>query len=106
MKIALIIGITGQDGSYPAEFLLKKGYEIHRIKRRVSSFNTDRIDHLYKDPHDQDVKKNLHYGDMTEATNLIRIMQEIKPAEIYNLAAQAQVQTQRIKLVIFVGGSC
>jgi GDPmannose 4,6-dehydratase len=89
---ALITGITGQDGSYLAELLLKKGYEVHGIKRRASSFNTDRIDHLYEDPHEPDVKMSLHYGDMTDATNLIRIIQEVQPTEIYNLAAQSHVQ--------------
>jgi len=89
---ALITGITGQDGSYLAEFLLKKGYEVHGIKRRASSFNTDRIDHLYQDPHESGVKMTLHYGDMTDATNLIRIIQEVQPTEIYNLAAQSHVQ--------------
>ena len=89
---ALITGITGQDGSYLAEFLLKKGYEVHGIKRRASSFNTDRIDHLYQDPHETEVKMLLHYGDMTDATNLIRIIQEVQPTEIYNLAAQSHVQ--------------
>jgi len=89
---ALITGITGQDGSYLAELLLKKGYEVHGIKRRASSFNTDRIDHLYQDPHEPDVKMTLHYGDMTDATNLIRIVQEVQPDEIYNLAAQSHVQ--------------
>jgi len=89
---ALITGITGQDGSYLAEFLLNKGYEVHGIKRRASSFNTDRIDHLYQDPHESEVKMILHYGDMTDATNLIRIIQEVQPAEIYNLAAQSHVQ--------------
>jgi GDPmannose 4,6-dehydratase len=89
---ALITGITGQDGSYLAEFLLKKGYEVHGIKRRASSFNTDRIDHLYEDPHEVGVKMHLHYGDMTDATNLIRIIQETQPDEIYNLAAQSHVQ--------------
>jgi len=89
---ALITGITGQDGSYLAELLLKKGYEVHGIKRRASSFNTDRIDHLYEDPHEPDVKLILHYGDMTDATNLIRIIQEVQPTEIYNLAAQSHVQ--------------
>ena len=88
---ALITGITGQDGSYLAEFLLEKGYEVHGIKRRASSFNTDRIDHLYQDPHDTGVKMYLHYGDMTDATNLIRIIQEVQPTEIYNLAAQSHV---------------
>ena len=92
MKIALITGITGQDGSYLAEFLLNKGYEVHGIKRRASSFNTDRIDHLYQDPHEKGVKMHLHYGDMTDATNLIRIIQEVQPDEIYNLAAQSHVQ--------------
>jgi len=89
---ALITGITGQDGSYLAELLLKKGYAVHGIKRRASSFNTDRIDHLYEDPHKPDVKMILHYGDMTDATNLIRIIQEVQPTEIYNLAAQSHVQ--------------
>ena len=89
---ALITGITGQDGSYLAEFLLKKGYEVHGIKRRASSFNTDRIDHLYQDPHESGVRLKLHYGDMTDATNLIRIIQETQPDEIYNLAAQSHVQ--------------
>lgn len=89
---ALITGITGQDGSYLAELLLNKGYEVHGIKRRASSFNTDRIDHLYQDPHDKGVKMHLHYGDMTDATNLIRIIQEVQPCEIYNLAAQSHVQ--------------
>ena len=89
---ALITGITGQDGSYLTEFLLRKGYEVHGIKRRASSFNTDRIDHLYTDPHEEGVKMHLHYGDMTDATNLIRIIQEVRPDEIYNLAAQSHVQ--------------
>jgi len=89
---ALITGITGQDGSYLAEYLLKKGYEVHGIKRRASSFNTDRIDHLYQDPHESEVRLKLHYGDMTDATNLIRIIQEVQPDEIYNLAAQSHVQ--------------
>lgn len=89
---ALITGITGQDGSYLAEFLLNKGYEVHGIKRRASSFNTDRIDHLYQDPHEEDVKMTLHYGDMTDATNLIRIIKQVQPTEIYNLAAQSHVQ--------------
>ena len=91
-KRALITGITGQDGSYLAEFLLKKGYEVHGIKRRASSFNTSRIDHLYQDPHEENVRLKLHYGDMTDATNLIRIVQEVQPDEIYNLAAQSHVQ--------------
>ena len=88
---ALITGVTGQDGSYLAEFLLAKDYEVHGIKRRASSFNTSRIDHLYQDPHEENVKFKLHYGDMTDATNLIRIVQEVKPDEIYNLAAQSHV---------------
>jgi GDPmannose 4,6-dehydratase len=92
MKIALITGITGQDGAYLAEFLLKKGYEVHGIKRRSSLFNTDRIDHLYHDPHEPDVKLKLHYGDLTDSTNLIRLIQEIQPDEIYNLAAQSHVK--------------
>jgi GDPmannose 4,6-dehydratase len=90
-KTALITGITGQDGAYLAEFLLKKGYSVHGIKRRASSFNTDRIDHLYQDPHDSDVRLTLHYGDLTDSTNLIRIIQEVQPVEIYNLAAQSHV---------------
>jgi GDPmannose 4,6-dehydratase len=91
-KTALITGITGQDGAYLAEMLLGKGYEVHGIKRRSSSFNTGRIDHLYQDPHERDVRLTLHYGDMTDATNLIRIVQETQPDEIYNLAAQSHVQ--------------
>ncbi len=91
-KTALITGITGQDGAYLAELLLGKGYEVHGIKRRSSSFNTARIDHLYQDPHEEDVRLNLHYGDMTDATNLIRIVQDVQPDEIYNLAAQSHVQ--------------
>jgi GDPmannose 4,6-dehydratase len=90
-KRALITGITGQDGSYLAEFLLEKGYVVHGIKRRASLFNTDRIDHLYSDPHDQDRRMILHYGDLTDATNLIRVVQEVQPDEIYNLAAQSHV---------------
>jgi len=90
-KKALITGITGQDGAYLAEFLLKKGYEVHGIKRRASSFNTDRIDHLYQDPHEQGRRLILHYGDLTDATNLIRIVQQIQPDEIYNLGAQSHV---------------
>src|SRR6201993_865798 len=92
MKIALITGVTGQDGAYLAEFLLKKGYFVHGIKRRSSSFNTDRIDHLYHDPHEPHVKFKLHYGDLTDSTNLIRLIQEIQPDEIYNLAAQSHVK--------------
>lgn len=92
MKTALITGITGQDGAYLAEFLLKKGYEVHGIKRRSSLFNTDRIDHLYHDPHETGRKFTLHYGDLTDSTNLIRLIQETKPDEIYNLAAQSHVK--------------
>ena len=91
VKKALITGITGQDGAYLAEFLLAKGYEVHGIKRRASSFNTDRIDHLYQDPHQHGVRLHLHYGDLTDATNLIRIVQQVQPDEIYNLAAQSHV---------------
>lgn len=92
MKRALITGITGQDGAYLAELLLAKGYEVHGVKRRSSSFNTGRIDHLYHDPHERGVKMFLHFGDMTDATNLIRLMQEVQPDEVYNLAAQSHVQ--------------
>ena len=92
VKRALITGITGQDGAYLAELLLAKGYEVHGVKRRSSSFNTGRIDHLYHDPHEQGVKMFLHFGDMTDATNLIRLMQEVQPDEVYNLAAQSHVQ--------------
>ncbi|MDP1726815.1 MAG: GDP-mannose 4,6-dehydratase [Bacteroidota bacterium] len=91
MKVALITGITGQDGAYLAEFLLKKGYFVHGIKRRSSLFNTDRIDHLYQDPHEKNVNLKLHYGDLTDSTNLIRIIQETQPDEIYNLAAMSHV---------------
>src|SRR6201999_3598766 len=90
-KTALITGITGQDGAYLAELLLSKGYSVHGVKRRASSFNTDRIDHLYQDPHDSHVRFKLHYGDLTDSTNLIRIIQEVQPDEIYNLAAQSHV---------------
>ena len=89
---ALITGITGQDGAYLTELLLEKGYEVHGIKRRASLFNTDRIDHLYQDPHDRDIRLKLHYGDLTDSTNLIRIVQEVQPHEIYNLAAMSHVQ--------------
>jgi GDPmannose 4,6-dehydratase len=90
-RTALITGITGQDGAYLAELLLEKGYAVHGVKRRASSFNTDRIDHLYQDPHERNVRLKLHYGDLTDSTNLIRIIQEIQPDEIYNLAAQSHV---------------
>jgi len=92
MKVALITGVTGQDGAYLAEFLLKKGYFVHGIKRRSSLFNTDRIDHLYQDQHENNVNFKLHYGDLTDSTNLIRIIQETQPDEIYNLAAMSHVQ--------------
>lgn len=91
-KKALITGITGQDGSYLAELLLKKGYEVHGIKRRSSLFNTDRVDHLYRDPHEENVRFHLHYGDLTDASNLVRIVQEVRPDEIYNLGAMSHVQ--------------
>ena len=92
MKKALITGITGQDGSYLADFLLRKGYEVHGIKRRTSLINTDRIDHLFQDPHEKNLRFILHHGDLTDSTSLIRIIQEIKPDEIYNLAAQSHVK--------------
>jgi len=92
MKTVLITGITGQDGAYLAEFLLNKGYEVHGIKRRSSSFNTERIDHLYEDPHKEGARFHLHYGDLTDSTNLIRILNEVQPDEIYNLGAQSHVQ--------------
>ena len=91
-KVALVTGITGQDGAYLAELLLKKGYEVHGLKRRSSLLNTDRIDHLYQDPHETNVNLTLHYSDLTDSTNLIRLVQQIKPDEIYNLAAQSHVQ--------------
>jgi len=90
-KVALITGVTGQDGAYLAEFLLNKGYEVHGIKRRASSFNTDRIDHLYQDPHEKEQKFVLHYGDLTDSMNLVRLIQQIQPDEIYNLGAQSHV---------------
>ena len=90
-KVALITGITGQDGSYLAEFLLEKGYEVHGIKRRSSLFNTDRIDHLYKDQHEDGVKLKLHYGDLTDTSNITRIISEVCPDEVYNLGAQSHV---------------
>ena len=92
MKKALISGITGQDGAYLAELLLRKGYEVHGIKRRTSLFNTDRIDHLYQDPHEREIRLRLHYGDLTDSTNLVRIVQEVQPDEIYNLAAMSHVK--------------
>ncbi|MBC2886436.1 GDP-mannose 4,6-dehydratase [Ochrobactrum sp. CM-21-5] len=91
-KIALIIGVTGQDGAYLSEFLLGKGYRVHGLKRRSSSFNTARIDHLYQDPHEPDIRFRLHFGDLTDATNLCRVIQEVQPDEIYNLGAQSHVQ--------------
>ena len=90
-KVALITGITGQDGSYLADFLLKKGYEVHGIKRRSSSLNTDRIDHLYQDPHVPNRKFILHYGDLADSMNLVRVIKEVQPDEIYNLGAQSHV---------------
>ncbi len=92
MKKALITGVTGQDGAYLAEFLLEKGYQLHGIKRRASSFNTDRVDHLYQDPHEEGQRFFLHYGDLTDTSNLVRILQQVKPDEIYNLGAQSHVQ--------------
>jgi len=92
MKTALITGITGQDGAYLAELLLEKGYAVHGIKRRSSLLNTGRVDHLYQDLHEQDVRFTMHYGDLTDATNLIRIVQEVQPDEIYNLGAMSHVQ--------------
>src|SRR5678810_619844 len=91
-RVALITGVTGQDGAYLAEFLLRKGYVVHGIKRRSSSFNTGRVDHIYQEPHLESRNFILHYGDMTDATNLIRIVQQVQPDEIYNLAAQSHVQ--------------
>ena len=91
MKKALITGITGQDGSYLAELLLKKGYEVHGIKRRSSSFNTSRIDHLYQDPHEKEARFILHYGDLIDSTNIIKIIKKVQPDEIYNLGAQSHV---------------
>ena len=91
MKKAIITGIIGQDGSYLAEFLLEKGYEVHGIKRRASSFNTQRVDHLFKDPHIEDARFKLHYGDLTDTSNLTRLIRDIEPDEIYNLGAQSHV---------------
>src|SRR6201991_4352072 len=91
-KTALITGITGQDGAYLTELLLEKGYAVHGIKRRSSLFNTDRIDHLYQDPHEKNIRFSLHYGDLTDSTNLIRVIQEVQPDEIYNLGAQSHVK--------------
>src|SRR5271154_2472809 len=91
-KVALVTGVTGQDGAYLSELLLEKGYTVHGIKRRSSSFNTGRIEHLYQDPHEENPNLTLHYGDMTDSTNLIRIVQQTQPDEIYNLAAQSHVQ--------------
>src|SRR5689334_5446873 len=91
MKKALITGVTGQDGSYLAEFLIEKGYEVHGIKRRASSLNTERIDHLYQDPHERKRRFFLHHGDLTDSSNLTRILQEVRPDEVYNLGAQSHV---------------
>jgi GDPmannose 4,6-dehydratase len=90
-KVALITGVTGQDGSYLAEFLLEKGYVVHGIKRRASSFNTQRVDHIYQDPHVSNANFKLHYGDLSDTSNLVRIVQETQPDEIYNLGAQSHV---------------
>ncbi|EJG8047761.1 GDP-mannose 4,6-dehydratase, partial [Escherichia coli] len=90
-KVALITGVTGQDGSYLAEFLLDKGYEVHGIKRRASSFNTERIDHIYQDPHGSNPNFHLYYGDLTDSSNLTRILKEVQPDEVYNLAAMSHV---------------
>jgi GDPmannose 4,6-dehydratase len=92
MKVALITGVTGQDGSYLAELLLEKGYMVHGIKRRSSSFNTERIDHIYQDPHEQNPRFKLHYGDLTDSLNITRIIQECQPDEIYNLGAMSHVK--------------
>ncbi len=92
MKRALVTGVTGQDGSYLAEFLLAEGYEVHGVKRRASSLNSQRVDHLYRDPHEPDVHFRMHYGDLTDSTNVIRLLQDVQPDEIYNLAAQSHVQ--------------
>ena len=91
MKKALITGVTGQDGSYLAEFLLQKGYEVHGIKRRASSFNTQRIDHIFEDPHVEKARFKLHYGDLSDSSNLTRLISEIEPNEVYNLGAQSHV---------------
>ena len=92
MKVALITGVTGQDGSYLAEFLLEKGYEVHGIKRRASSFNTQRIDHIYQDPHEENPRFKLHYGDLTDSLNITKIIQMCQPDEIYNLGAMSHVK--------------
>ena len=91
MKVALITGVTGQDGSYLAELLLEKGYEVHGVKRRASSLNTQRIDHIYQDPHEKNYKFRLHYGDITDSSSVYSIIKKVKPDEIYNLAAQSHV---------------
>ena len=101
-KVAFITGITGQDGSYLAEFLLKKGYEVHGLKRRSSSFNTSRIDHLYQDPHEVNQKFFLHYGDLTDSSNLIGLISNIKPDEIYNLGAQSHVAVSFQSILLIV----
>ena len=92
MKVALITGVTGQDGAYLSEFLLRKGYVVHGVKRRASQFNTERIDHLYQDPHESNRNFILHYGDLTDSSNIIRLIQQIQPDEIYNLGAMSHVQ--------------
>ena len=96
MKKALITGITGQDGAYLAELLLEKGYQVHGIKRRASSFNTSRIDHLYQDPHEKNIRFKLHYGDLSDSMNLTRIIQEVQPDEIYNLGAMSHVKVRMV----------
>jgi len=95
MKTALITGVTGQDGSYLADFLLKKGYAVHGIKRRASSFNTGRVDHIYQDPHTENQRFILHYGDLSDSSNLTRIIQEVQPDEVYNLGAQVHGRRRR-----------
>ena len=102
MKTALITGITGQDGAYLAELLLEKGYRVHGIKRRSSLINTSRVDHLYQDPHEKNVRFSMHYGDMTDSTNLIRIVQETQPDEIYNLAFMIKKNTIASKHIVSV----
>ena len=98
-KRALITGVTGQDGSYLAEFLLEKGYEVHGIKRRASSLNTQRVDHIYEDPHTDNARFRLHYGDLTDSSNLTRIISEVQPDEVYNLGAQSHVAVSFLSLI-------
>jgi GDPmannose 4,6-dehydratase len=103
-RVALVTGATGQDGAYLAEFLLNKGYVVHGLKRRSSSFNTGRVDHLYQDPHDTGLRFVLHYGDMTDATNLIRIVQDTQPEEIYNLACRSRLKHRNILRMLMALG--